>query len=162
MEILRLRWNQENGFKHGVERWGVNQLDGRTVEPYEEGTVIPNPMRRRLDRALKLSRNREGQIRSELARLEDASPRREQLERDLAAVLEEQTDLEAQRPSTPAKAPVEETELAGKLVRHNVTHQRHRDDREGRSASASRDTRRRRWSYGRSRERQRRGELSRR
>lgn len=120
--ILRLRWNQENGFKHGVERWGINQLDGRTVEPYEEGTVIPNPARRRLDRALKLARSREGQIRSELARVEADSPRREQLDRDLAEAMEEQATLEAQRPSTPTKAPVEQTELAGKLVRHDPSY----------------------------------------
>jgi hypothetical protein len=30
---MRGRWRQENGFKHGVERWGINQLDRRSTEP---------------------------------------------------------------------------------------------------------------------------------
>src|SRR4029077_9004707 len=54
VEILWLRWRQENGFKHGVERWGINQLDGRRVEPYPPGTIVPNPARRKLERALKI------------------------------------------------------------------------------------------------------------
>jgi hypothetical protein len=45
------RWRQENAFKHGVERWGQNQLDGRKVEPVPAGTIIPNPHRRRSRRA---------------------------------------------------------------------------------------------------------------
>ncbi len=58
VEILWQRWRQENGFKHGVERWGINQLDGRHVEPYPPGTIIPNPARRKLERALKISAGR--------------------------------------------------------------------------------------------------------
>ncbi|MDQ3369384.1 MAG: hypothetical protein M3680_28495 [Myxococcota bacterium] len=41
VEILWYRWRQENGFKHGVERWGSDQLDGRSVESYPPGTIIP-------------------------------------------------------------------------------------------------------------------------
>jgi hypothetical protein len=61
--IMLGRWCQENAFKHGVERWGINQLDGRTVRPYPEGAVIPNPARRRLDNALRLARVEEGLVR---------------------------------------------------------------------------------------------------
>lgn len=117
VEILWLRWRQENGFKHGVERWGINQLDGRAVEPYPPGTIIPNPKRRRLDRALRLARVEEGNARRELARL-PAGDRRVRAEQDLVDALERQAELEALRPSTPTHAPVEDTELADTLVRH--------------------------------------------
>jgi transposase len=63
------RWGrQENQFKHGIERWGINQLDGRKVQPYPDGTIIPNPARRKLDRSLQLLRAGEGQLRRKLAR----------------------------------------------------------------------------------------------
>ncbi len=39
---------------------------------------------------------------------------------DLADALDLQRDLEALRPETPTHAPVEETSLAGKLVRHTA------------------------------------------
>lgn len=117
VEILWLRWRQENGFKHGVERWGINQLDGRAVEPYPPGTIIPNPKRRRLDRALRLARAAEGDARRDLARLPPGD-RRVRAEQDLADALDRQAELESLRPSTPTHAPVEETELAGALVRH--------------------------------------------
>lgn len=119
VEILWHRWRQENGFKHGVERWGINQLDGRSVEPYPPGTIIPNPLRRRLDRALRLARVAEGDARRELARLPHRDDRRAVAEQDLAESLERQHELEAARPWIPTHAPVEETELAGKLVRHD-------------------------------------------
>lgn len=117
VEILWQRWRQENGFKHGVERWGINQLDGRAVEPYPPGTIIPNPKRRRLDRALRLARVAEGDARRELARL-PAGDRRARAEQDLADALDRQAELESLRPSTPTHAPFEETELADTLVRH--------------------------------------------
>ena len=117
VEVLWLRWRQENGFKHGVERWGINQLDGRGVEPYPPGTIIPNPARRRLDRALRIARGEEGDARRELARL-PVGDRREQAEQDLADALDRQAELESLRPSTPARAPLEDTELADTLVRH--------------------------------------------
>jgi hypothetical protein len=116
--VMRGRWAQENAFKHGVERWGLNQLDGRKVVAYPPDTVVPNPARRRLDRALLLARARGGEARRELASLPSDHPRRARVERDLAEALEQQRDLEALRPLTPKKAPLAETELAGNLVKH--------------------------------------------
>lgn len=112
------RWVQENGFKHGTQRWGTNQLDDREVELVPPGTMIPNPARRRLDRALRLARLAEGEARRELAYLAPDDPKRATIERDLTDSLDRQRDIEALRPMTPERAPVEETELAGKLVRH--------------------------------------------
>lgn len=117
------RWVQENAFKHGAQRWGNNQLDGRKVDPYDPETVIPNPARRRLDRALQMARVREGLARRDLARLADGDSRherkRERAQQDLAEALAEQTRLEALRPTTPTHAPLQDTELAGRLVRHD-------------------------------------------
>jgi hypothetical protein len=118
VEILWGRWCQENGFKHGTERWGMNQLDDRSVEPYPPGTIIPNPARRRLDRALRLARVEEGDARRKLARLPADSERRAALEQDLAEAIQRQDALEALRPAVPAHAPVEQTILADTLVRH--------------------------------------------
>ncbi|HEY5948717.1 MAG TPA: hypothetical protein VIV40_24670 [Kofleriaceae bacterium] len=118
VEILWRRWRQENGFKHGVERWGINRLDGHRVEPYPPGTIIPNPARRKLERALRIWRSTEGDARRVLARLPAGHERRERVEAELAESLDMQRDLEAIRPLIPKHAPVEETELAGKLVRH--------------------------------------------
>jgi hypothetical protein len=119
VEILWQRWRQENGFKHGVERWGINQLDGRRVESYPPGTIVPNPARRRLDRALRLARANEGNARRELARIPRGDARRAAIDDDLAEALAQQRQLESLRPWVPKHAPVEETELAGKLVRHD-------------------------------------------
>jgi hypothetical protein len=117
--ILRGRWaNQENVFKHGVERWGQNQLDGRTVKHYPPDTIIPNPARRRLDRALRVARVLEGDARRELALLDEDAPQRARWDRQLADALDKQRELEALRPTTPKHAPLSATELAGKLVRH--------------------------------------------
>jgi len=112
------RWQQENAFKHGVERWGTNQLDGRRVEAYAADTIIPNPARRRLDRAVRLARAEEGTARCALAQLGANHPRRERLERDLAEIVERRVRLELLRAWHPPYAPLAETELAGKLVRH--------------------------------------------
>jgi hypothetical protein len=112
------RWNQENGFKHGVERWGINQLDGRKTEAYDPTMVIPNPARRRLERRLQLARLREGMARRALAHLAEDSPQRDRFERDLEEAIGAQAEFEAQRPHTPTHAPIEDTELAGKLVHH--------------------------------------------
>jgi hypothetical protein len=57
--LCRRRHKQENGFHHGVERWGINQLDGRKVDDYPPDAIIPNPARGRLDRALRLVRAEE-------------------------------------------------------------------------------------------------------
>lgn len=118
VEILWHRWRQENGFKHGVERWGINQLDGRGVASVPRGTIIPNPARRRLDRAYRVARVNEGDARRALARLPADNPRRAAAEDDLAEALRLQQDLEALRPYMPTHAPVENTELADTLVRH--------------------------------------------
>jgi len=112
------RWMQENGFKYGVERWGTNRLDGRHVEPYPPGTIIPNPARRKLDRALRIWRTSEGDARRKLARLPAGTARHAQAASELAESLEWQRQLEAIRPLFPSHAAVEDTELAGKLVRH--------------------------------------------
>lgn len=117
VEILSHRWRQENAFKHGVERWGVNQLDGRRVTSYPPGTIIPNPLRRRLDRALRIARVEEGMARRILAR-HPSDAARERAERDLAEALQRQADIEYLRPYVPTHAPIEDTELAGRLVRH--------------------------------------------
>jgi hypothetical protein len=116
--VMSGRWVQENAFKHGTERWGINQLDRRKVEHYPPETVIPNPARRRLDRALRLARVVEGEARRELARMTNRGPVRWRWERILAEAIAEQERLEALRPSTPTHAPLAETELAGKLVYH--------------------------------------------
>ena len=117
--ILWNRWRQENAFKHGVERWGLNQLDGRGVETYPPGTIIPNPARRRLDRALRLARVAEGDARRDLARFAPDDKRHRVATEDLAEALELQETLTSIRPLIPAHAPVEQTELAGKLVHHD-------------------------------------------
>jgi hypothetical protein len=116
---LLARWGmQENQFKHGVERWGINQLDGRKVEPYPPDAIVPNPERRRLDRVLKLSHTTEGEAWRKLVRLDDEDPDREQIEKEVKAAMERQRDLMALRAHVPKKAPVSETPLAGKLKRH--------------------------------------------
>ena len=116
--ILRGRWVQENGFHHQVHRWGINQLDGRTTEPYDPDAVIPNPARRRLDRNVRLARVTAGLARNELAARVEGDPRRARWEAILARSLARERDLLALRPTTPTHAPLRETELADKLVRH--------------------------------------------
>jgi hypothetical protein len=113
------RWLQENGFKHGNERWGINQLDGRRVAPVPAGTIIPNPRRRRIERALTIARADEGRARCALAELKPVDARRERVEADLADAIERRVYLDLMRPLVPKHAPVEDTELAGKLVYHN-------------------------------------------
>lgn len=118
VEILWHRWVQENGFKHGVERWGINQLDGRKVEPYPAGTIIPNPFRRRIDRALRLVRSEEGDVRNRLAAAGLDENRRSKLEARLRDAVERRAILEMVRPIVPKQIAVEDSELAGSLVRH--------------------------------------------
>jgi len=118
IEVMLGRWVQENGFKHGTERWGINQLDRRQVEHYAPETIIPNPARRRLDHALMLARHREGYARSDLARRAEDDPRRDRAQRELEAALADQRELLALRPRVPTHAALEETELAGQLVYH--------------------------------------------
>ena len=116
--VMRGRWSQENAFKHGSTRWGINQLDGRTTKPYPQEAIIPNPARRRLDRALRTARLCEGKARRELKKLSADSPKRKGIQRDLAESLATQKELEAQRPSMPTHAPLKDTELSGILRRH--------------------------------------------
>lgn len=118
IELMLGRWVQENGFKHANERWGINQLDGRQVEPYPPQTIIPNPARRRLELALRAARVREGDARRLLARPDTTDARRAKAEQDLADAIAMQQELETQRPHVPKHAPLEETELKGKLVYH--------------------------------------------
>ena len=103
---------------HGAERWGINQLDGRKVEPYPPGTIIPNPARRRNERALKIARADEGRARCALADAKLTDVRRARIESDLADAIQRRVALELARPLIPSRAPIEQTELAGKLVRH--------------------------------------------
>ncbi|MGZ5039060.1 MAG: hypothetical protein ACXWAW_19755 [Usitatibacter sp.] len=116
--ILRGRWVQENGFHHQVHRWGINQLDGRTTQPVDPDTVIPNPERRRLDRNIRLARVTAGLARNELAGRPKDDPRRKRWEAILTRAIAREHDLLDLRPSTPKHAPLRETELADKLVRH--------------------------------------------
>lgn len=119
VEYVLGRWaRQENQFKHGVERWGLNQLDGRKVEPYPPDAIIPNPTRSRIDRALRLARAAEGEALRKLERLSADDPKRQKLEQDVRRARAEQEQLEALRPHAPKHAPVADTELAAKLVKH--------------------------------------------
>ena len=116
--ILRGRWVQENGFHHQVHRWGINQLDGRTTEPYDPDAVIPNPARRRLDRNIRLARVTAGLARNQLAVLALDAPRSAGWNATLRRAVEREAQLLALRPTTPTHAPLRETDLADKLVRH--------------------------------------------
>jgi hypothetical protein len=118
IEIMRGRWVQENGFKHGVERWGINQLDGRRTDTYPPDTIVPNPARRRLDRAIRIASVREGDARCRLAQLADGDPKRARLVQEIDQAVAQQRELQAQRPSTPQRAALKDTELANDLVRH--------------------------------------------
>ena len=119
VEIITGRWVQENGFKHGNERWGINRLDRRKRLQYAPGTIIPNPARRRLDFSIRISREKEGTIRNKLARLEKGKPKHAEVNAQLDEQLRIQAELLAQRPSMPTHAPIEETELAGELTYHD-------------------------------------------
>jgi len=115
------RWGrQENQFKHGVARWGFNQLDGRRTTPYPADAIVPNPDRRRIERQLQLVRAAEGRARCELAELDGDDPSRPQQLEDIASLVALRQDLEALRPTMPLRAPVSATSLAGKLVRHTT------------------------------------------
>ena len=120
IEVMRGRWRQENAFKHGVERWGINQLDGRSVEPYPLDTIVPNPARRRLDRAIRIARVREGDARVALARLAAGDDKRQRLNLKIDEAVAEQLKLEALRPSTPPRAALRDTEYAHTLVHHSL------------------------------------------
>jgi hypothetical protein len=117
--VMRGRWRQENGFKHGVERWGQNQLDSRTVHPCDPDATIPNPARRRLDRDLRLARTREGEALRRLALLAPDARGRDAHEADLEQARATQAKLVALRAELPTHERLDETDLADKLVSHH-------------------------------------------
>ena len=119
VEVMLGRWVQENAFKHSNERWGINQLDGRKTQAYPPDTIIPNPVRRRLDHAMKLARAQEGRARNKLARLADDDPKRDKAQQELDEALLDQDLYQIFRAVEPVKAPLRETELANKLVKHD-------------------------------------------
>lgn len=117
--LMLARWaRQENQFKYEVERWGINHLDARSVEAYPPDTIIPNPARRRLERALKIARHEEAEALRKLGHLPVQDSRRERLRADALRARQQQEELLAQRPSVPKKAPLRDTDLADKLVHH--------------------------------------------
>jgi len=113
------RWVQENGFKHANERWGINHLDGRRIEGYPPESIIPNPARRRLERALRMARASEGAARCKLQRLPSGHKRRPTVEKQLTEAIEQQARLEAQRAHTPNHIALKDSELADTLVKHS-------------------------------------------
>lgn len=121
-ELIRghlARWGrQENQFKHGAERWGINQLDGRMVRPYPPDAMVPNPARRQLDRKIQLARAAEGRARCELAELAHDDPERARVVNEIDDLVARREELAALRPQMPQRAPVNQTPLAGKLMRH--------------------------------------------
>jgi hypothetical protein len=114
VEIITGRWVQENAFKHANERWGGNQLDCRKVVSYDPRHVIVNPARKRLEQALLIARESEGTVRRKLARAK--GNKRDSLKIELAELLEQQKNLEAERKTTPRYAYLEDTEIKDKLV----------------------------------------------
>jgi hypothetical protein len=125
IEAQLRRWGrQENQFKHEVERWGINQLDGRATRPYPPEAIIPNPARRRIDRELKLLRAAEGEALRKLGTLADGDPKRVPLERDLQGARSRQQELLELRPKAPQQIKVCDSELADVLVQHPGDHKR--------------------------------------
>lgn len=119
IKALLARWAlQENQFKYGVERLGINQLDGRRTDLVPADELIPNPARRRLINALSVARLLEGEALRKLAQLPEGDTKRAQWEQELARSRRQQRELEEQRPALPKKIRVGDSELAGKLVRH--------------------------------------------
>lgn len=120
IKALLARWAmQENQFKYGVERLGINQLDGRSVNRVPDDELIPNPALRRLLNARSVARKLEGEALRQLAHLPDGDKRRARWEQELERSRQQQRDLEQQQPTVPKKIRVAESELAGKLVRHD-------------------------------------------
>ena len=117
--IMRGRWRQENGFKHGNERWGINHLDARKVVPVDPDRVMPNPARRRLDIARRAASVREGDARNVLARYDVEHPKHQRALRIIETAIDEERGIDELRPSVPKHARVGDTELAGKLVQHD-------------------------------------------
>lgn len=117
--IMRGRWLQENGFKHGNERWGINHLDARKVVPVDPDEWMPNPARRRLDVARRAASVREGDARNKLARLHEDDPRHSTIIAALERAIADEQEIDALRATIPKHARVVDTELAGKLMKHD-------------------------------------------
>jgi hypothetical protein len=117
--IMRGRWRQENGFKHGNERWGINHLDARKVVPVDPDRVMPNPARRRLDIARRAASVREGDARNILARYDVEHPKHQRALRIIETAIDQERSIDELRPSVPKHSRVGDTELAGKLVQHD-------------------------------------------
>ena len=60
-------------------------VDGRRVQPFDPDTIIPNPARLRLDRAIRIARAQEGDARPRLARLDTGDAKRVAVQKDLDA-----------------------------------------------------------------------------
>lgn len=119
IKSLLARWAmQENQFKYGVERLGINQLDGRGVKQVPDDEIIPNPALRRLLNARSVARKLEGEALRQLAHLPEGDKKRDRWQQELARSQKLQRELEEQRPDLPKKIRVGDSELAGKLVRH--------------------------------------------
>jgi hypothetical protein len=119
IKAVLARWAlQENQFKYGVERLGINQLDGRRVNVVPDDEIIPNPARRRLLNAISVARKLEGEALRQLAHLPAGDKKRARWEQELERSRQQQRELEQQRPTLPKKIAVGDTDLAGKLVRH--------------------------------------------
>ena len=120
IEVMRGRWRQENAFKYGKERWGINQLDARKTRAVDPDAIIPNPARRRLDVARRAANIREGDGRNTLDRFPELTdPRHQAALGQIAAARQNERDIDALRATTPKHARLADTELADKLVRHD-------------------------------------------
>ncbi len=117
-QTLFSRWRQENALKHGVERWGINQLDGRQVEDVPAGTMVSNPRRATLDNALREAKEREKKLRLELQKMYPGHPDRPALKLSIKENLASQRDLVEARRATPKKVPIEQTDSHGELKQH--------------------------------------------
>jgi transposase len=119
IEIMRGRWLQENGFKYGKERWGINHLDARKTTAVDPDAIIPNPARRRLDIARRAANVREGDGRNLLVRYPEGHRLHDKALRAIADALEDEKAIDALRPTLPKHARLADTELSGKLRRHD-------------------------------------------
>jgi hypothetical protein len=72
------------------------------------------------ERALKIARANEGRARCALADENATDKRRARAEDELADAIQRRVVLELARPVIPPHAPIEQTELTGKLVRHHA------------------------------------------
>jgi len=116
---MRGRWQQENAFKYGKERWGLNHLDGRKTRAVDANAIVPNPARRRLDIARRATNIREGDARCHVAKFPEEHPKHQRALETIEQALDAEREIDALRPTVPKRARLSETELAGKLRRHD-------------------------------------------